>query len=694
MVTGTMMTWLTLVRWLAVACVLGSVVAFGVELARCIGAIWRGKPGRRTERPMSRLRHACAMGFGQKRVVERWWGFAHVVVFYAFLIFLTSTAEIFVATIWPGFRLRELVGDGVTGGLYLAQTWLAGLTILAVLVLGVRRLVMRAGLHSRPEAWAILGLILVLMTTHFFVMASALAQSVWPWWLTSGLPLTSRLSRVILPYAEPVGVMAGCLHLMCVAAFFVWIPRGKHLHIVLAFPDMFCQHRAYDAGGTPVLGPESPDVAQCEEALIQAMDSGVPEEDWPVLGIVRWRDVPRKMRLEAFACTQCMRCTHVCPMVAAGVGHARGPLDAMLALRRLCRCEEGTPDAVMSREECWNCTLCGACDRACPVGNEISARTIELRRGAVWREAMPASCHGVFARFEKSGNPWGYPRAERMAWTQSVLGGGAENDGENAGDDARVRCRVLLFAGCFASYDPAARASLLHAVAWLKAQRFEVIVPETEACCGEPMRALGNETAFARCREENLARFARMPHDLIVTMCPHCAQTLREDYCDGECRLNVMHLWTLMARLYDEGALEMASRTALDGAVVHVPCHLGKAYDAKSLVNLARAMGARFDGAVERTHCCGAGGGQFFIDGGRDMARQRVRELGNVGAERIATACPFCVDMLGAAEAAQNAACGAGISLIPVVNVVDVLAENAAVPPEAWPRAVERLKRG
>ena len=647
--------------------------------------IGNGSPECKPDHIQTRIGHVFRAAFGQSRIRERWWGKAHTVIFYAFLIFLLATIELLIQDAAPQFTLDHLMGVTSAGILHLVQTWFAALTLIAMCVLIVRRIIRRKKLRSTFEAYLILGLIACLMLSHLGIMAANFALNREPEWLRHCLPFTAWLSTCIpghqpansVDAAQIVRQIAAWIHVGCVALFFIIIPMGKHLHIVMAFPSLLFQYRAYDKENKPILGCNTPDMTAFETALEDAVSSDLPEEQWPVIGAEKVRDLPRHVLLNAFACTQCQRCTDACPMAAAGLG--KGPMQSMLDLRKLCKAPDaflleggmgetfsfGTKEKVSptnaSIKELWNCTQCEACNRACSVGIDHIARIIDMRRAAVIREKYPPALAKIFSQFERTGNPWGYPKKDRTNW---------RIDAFTPKEKKNNAPKILIFSGCFASYDPKSRKTQEKAIQWLIDNGMNVQFPDSEMCCGEPMRKLGNESAFVQCMQSNLEQIKKYPHDIILTLCPHCAYTLRHEYASDHIRLNVMHLLDYIAQLWQNHEIEIKSDiNPSQNTYMHLPCKLAKVPDyPHALLQMIQAMGIQIpDRDVAQAHCCGAGGGQFFMDTDRSITKIRARELEAHHPDCIVTACPFCTEMLSnevhAPDDAQHT--------VPVENIFD-----------------------
>ncbi len=664
------------------------VFVFSLEVAQHVRSIRGGRASLKADHVRLRVRHTLAAALGQHAVRERWWGYAHLVISYAFIVFLFATVELLVQCVVPSFDIGDVIGLTAAGIAHLIQTYFAYMTLVAVLILGVRRFVRRHTLRSTWEAWVILGLIALIMLTHLGVMVAVLSNGGEGAWFGRYMPIEAYFARDLSSYALPDGtvvfapgvdhrayllyMLCAALHIICVSVFLVLIPRGKHLHILFAFANLFFEHRVYDDAGNPIDGAEPVDMAAFEASLDEAAEKDLPEEEWPALGASRVCELPSRMLLNSFSCTQCQRCTDACPMVAAKLEGCEGPMATEIRLRAMCARADAKllEDAPLTAErELWACTQCGACERACAVGNKHTPRIIELRRALQYRERHPKKLNEIFRHIERAGNPWGYAKAERNAW-QSCLSEALPEDAQLP----KQTQKIFVFAGCMGAYDRASRRTLQDMVMFLRRNGYEVCASEREICCGEVLQAVGNEAGFDACKKANMAEFGKHPHDLILTICPHCAQVLRERYGSEKEPLCAMHFLEFMAELWCAGRLRMRDAVNAGHYVAHVPCGLGKkSYWAREVVSLVRALGVDVPEEVSQAHCCGGGGGQYFLETGRDIARMRAKELDSFGKAEVATACPFCAQMISSEFGVM------GRKHVETVDLVALLVEHAEI---------------
>ena len=671
--------------WIFLIAFLIFVVEIAITL-RKIGGIRQFRDA--CDHPWVRCRHALTAALGQKRVCERWWGYAHTLIFYAFLVFLWSAFELLVQDAMPSWHLYDWIGRDGASVLHVIETIFAWMTLVALGIVAIRRLVCRTRVHNTPEAWIILALIALIMMSHLAVMASLVAMDGETPWFAEKMVLTHAISTTMTSdHAAVVYRIAAFIHILCIAIFLVWIPRGKHLHILYAFPSLFFQFGRYDASGKEILAPSTPDLDAYAQKIEAAIDRDLPEDAWPTLGVRKIGDLSPVMKLNAFACMQCRRCTNVCPLVAVDGDAQKGAMQTMIWLRRaleLGNLNQKAVDVLWDENHVWQCTQCGACDRACPVGVHHTERILDMRRELVASEAAPTRLNGVFANVERSGNPWGYARADRKRWTASIPKA-----------NANPSMRILVFAGCMGAYDAKSRKTLEHAAQWLVEQGFEVVALERETCCGEPIRKLGNESEFQACMRENWAQFDAVEFDLIVTICPHCAQTLSEDYVRDGKRLRANHFLELVMEFYRRGRLEIAEtdderfeedevKVEANRPVLHLPCRFAKLPETpRHFMKLMRALGVRTcENDVAQAHCCGAGGGQFFLEGERQLSSMRATELCRQNPKTVASCCPFCMQVLGDEFLRRDGAENEVHPLIEMVNVIDICAARTRILPE------------
>ncbi len=367
---------------------------------------------------------------------------------------------------------------------------------------------------------------------------------------------------------------------------------------------------------------------------------------------ITWKDL-----VDADACTTCGRCTSVCPATAAG--KELDPRAVVLKLSdlvsRQATFREGpSPSALdtISDQELWDCTTCGACVEECPVDIEVFHKIIDLRRQLVDLGRVSPAARSSLEGLQRRQNPWDYPPAERVAW------------GESSGLPAMIDSRKpewVYWIGCAGAFEPAAQSISRSMVEILRQAKVDfAVLGSEERCTGDPARRLGDEALFQEFRKKNLETLRRHGVKKIVTHCPHCMNTFKNEYQPGDgapAEFEVVHHSQLLERLIREGKIRLTRPTAEKKLTFHDPCYLGRLngeYDAPRTVvdhlpGVARVEMKRSRG---KSFCCGGGGGQMWLEssGKQRVEGLRLAEARETGASLVATACPFCKVMLETAS--------------------------------------------
>jgi len=398
-------------------------------------------------------------------------------------------------------------------------------------------------------------------------------------------------------------------------------------------------------------------------------------------GAVHAQDLTGKQSLDILACTRCGRCSEACPAVEAG--RSLDPLAMIEALaqapgERVLSEQVGT-DAV------WDCTTCMACTEVCPVGISPLSVIVDLRRERVLEAAsFPASLQGMFRGLERRGNPWNLP-PQPTALDQEGLGLRVLREGES--------CDVLLWIGCMGRYDHHAAKTVQRFADILRLVGVDVAtLGDAQICCGDPARRAGNEYLWRQLARKTLNTLNKRSFGSIVGLCPHCINTLANEYGDLGAHLNAIHATTFLALLLKENRLpRLASDQSFAPQTVtyHDPCYLGRGNEE---YEAARTLLAALPGVAlqelarhgREARCCGAGGAQMWIDDagkpelGQASAIEIESALDSAGVSMCVTACPYCTRML----ADQLARHGAKTEIVDLVDLVADRLEATAVTPE------------
>ncbi len=339
-------------------------------------------------------------------------------------------------------------------------------------------------------------------------------------------------------------------------------------------------------------------------------------------------------KYDLLGCIQCGRCTGGCPVALRTDLRVRCFMYDTQNEERL--------EELSERPEIWDCTTCYTCAARCPKGLEplevlIGLRSLQIEEGRV-QPTVRDALESIF----KDGNPWGSPRAKRLDWTAGLEVEALEPEAEEATD-------VLLFVCCTDAYDPRVMKVAQALVKVLNAAGVDFgIIGEEESCCGSEVRRLGEEGLFEMCDEENVELLNSFNVNRIVTVSPHCYNTLKKEY--HGLKHPVLHYTELVAELLEEGKLQLSKEMA-KVITYHDPCFLGKQndiYDEPRYI-ITRIPGVEFrefDRCRERSLCCEGGGGKMWVESeskAERLAEIRVEDAKELGAEIIAVACPFCL---------------------------------------------------
>ena len=634
---------------LAVA-LLVSGILFGRRAVLLYRLIRMGQPVARFDDFPGRVKAEAVVVVGQSKLLQVLVpGLMHAAIFWGFMVLLPTILIAMIGAVDPHATLPWLGSQG----------WYALMVdVFAVLVLAgvVTAFVIRkwqrpgrfAGSHL-GEADLILALIAAIIVSLLLWHASQIALGLndYPasWAPVSGL-LAGALHQGWTPVLERIAVWA---HVLIILAFLVYLPYSKHLHIFLAAVNVFF-------GRTRARGRLEP---------IQFEKAGMAEEDVR-FGTATVKDMTWKQVVDTMSCTECGRCQDVCPAYATG--KMLSPKLLIMALRDqalaegpkiLAARDKGetysspplVPNAVTD-DVVWDCVTCGACQRECPVGIEHIDHIVDLRRNLVMVESrFPAEAASMLRDVDRSSNPWGRPQADRAHWAEG-LGIHVLQPGEEPPD-------ILFWVGCAPAYDERARQGAVSTAKLMKAAGVDfAILGPRESCTGDPARRMGDEYTFQRLAKENVGTLNSSRVKRIVTTCPHCFNTLSNEYPDFGGSYEVVHHTVFLAELMREGKIKPL---AGDRSITyHDSCYLGRWNDifAPPREILERIPGLK---VVEMARsksegmCCGAGGGRMWMEEGQPRVNhRRVDQAVDTQASKVATACPFCLAMFDEGIAAKQ----------------------------------------
>ena len=562
---------------------------------------------------------------GQKRVLEdRVVGIMHVLMFWGFLMLSTDMFALATAN-WFSGEVVPTVMVGPWNGIVEFGYTIALIGCVAALTRRVVFTPEKLKGESQLEGNFILFLIMTITTTSFIVESGESPSSTWEplgyWFAENGV-------------TEGQVIAAYWAHMLAICTFFVLIPMSKHMHLVMAFPNVFF----YDTGPKAKMRP----------LAINESGQAVPLEDLDIeaFGVASYEQYSWRQLIDGWACTTCARCQDVCPAYESG--KALNPMQIIHDVRDYANdhapilLKGETPDESildrMSADAVWACTTCNACVDACPVYIEHVPKLTDLRRNAMM-ETMeyPEELNVAMGNLESASNPYGFGMHERGNW--------AEGLDIKIGEPAEY----IYFVGCAASFDERNQKVARATIGLLNEAGLDVgILGMQEGCSGDPARRAGNEYLFQMLAETNMMTFQELGVKRIVASCPHCFHTLGKEYADyGGAELEVFHHSEILAKLQEEGKLPDVSK---EGSVTfHDPCYLGRI---GGIVDEPRNLIGGVDTEVERhgtdSFCCGAGGAQMWMeeDADKRVNQIRAKEIAETGCDTVAVGCPFCSIMV------------------------------------------------
>ena len=622
-----------------------AVVCAGVfaRRARLLYQLVRmGKPVARFDDVPQRVRNEAVIVLGQKKLFQRLLpGIMHAAIFWGFIVLLPTIA---IAMIGIVDRHSTLPWLGSQGWFAFLVDLFAVLVFAGVLTAFAIRKIQRPkrfdGSHL-GEADLILGLIGGIVVTLVLWHASRIALGFNEYHPATWAPVSDLVSHAMghneaTRVIERVSVWT---HVLIILGFLTYLPHSKHLHIVTAGINVYF-------GRTKARGRLEP---------LRFDEEGVAEEDIR-FGAATVADLTWKQIVDTMSCTECGRCQDVCPAYATGKELSpklliMGIRDQMFRegpdLLAMAAGGKGTaptplvPNAV-SDDVVWDCVICGACVHECPVAIEHVDHIVDLRRHLVMVEGrFPEEAATMLRDVERSANPWGKPQVERADWSEGL--------------DVRVLepgdapPEVLFWVGCAPAYDERAREGARSTARLMQAAGVDfAILGPRECCTGDPARRMGNEYTFQSYAQQNVETLGEAGVTKIVTTCPHCFNTLGNEYPDFGGSYEVMHHTELLAELVRDGKLKpQADERTI---TYHDSCYLARHNDVRSapreLID-AVGTGVEMPRNGKRTFCCGAGGAHMWMEErGGAINEARVNEAAGTGAETLAVACPFCTVML------------------------------------------------
>ncbi len=646
---------------------LAALALFGLRAGRLVTLLAKAQPEDRTDHIDDRIGEFFQVVLGQSGVLrDPIPGIAHFFTFWGFIVIQFGLLNL----IFGAFNgSLPLIGDNRIFAIVLDVFVIFVFVSLALFAFRrgvIRPRQLQSNLHGPWDGFIILGLILAVIFTLAVVEIFEFAASNGAAWT----PIGSWLGPAFFGLGAATNVVLfrifWWLHILVVLSFLIYLPRSKHLHLLATPFNVF--FRSYKPrGALPLL-----------ENIEEREDYGVSKAEQ-----FTWKQL-----LDGYACTECGRCNTVCP--ASNTGKPLFPKEIILGgkealfdqsdeilgpnnlFNKIGRGKStlNEPEdnkehlpmvgGIISQEALWSCTTCMACMEICPVAIEHVPKIVDMRRHLVMEESeFPVEVTSLFNNIERNGNPWEISNDKRAEWAAG-LGVPLLQDNPEAD--------VLYWVGCMGSFDERNKKVATSVAKVLLAAKvnFAILGPE-ESCTGDPARRIGNEYLWQMQAMQNIETLnnygfgksevgdhnhAQAKHRLILTACPHCFNTIGNEYPQLGGNYHVAHHTEFIDQLLADQKLKLPEGFDQRKLTYHDPCYIGRYNDIyeqpRRVLTVLNSNGVtEMERSRNKSMCCGGGGGRAWMEEkiGTRINQTRVKQALDTKSEVMAAACPFCISM-------------------------------------------------
>jgi len=654
-----------------------TLLVFAYSVRRYAGYFRHTRKGFPVKQIGRRFGVMMEVAIGQTKIFRRpVMGLLHALVFWGFLVILIGSIEMVIDGLSGTERVLSVLG-GLYSFIIASGDIFALIIAVAILVFLFRRLFLHvkrfSGIEmkhiSHLDANVALTMILLLMVSllgmnTFYIQSATHAGHE----LVGFFPVSSLFaSRIDAGGHNEFWLHFNWwMHIGLIFVFANYLPYSKHFHVFMSVPNVFLS-RLEPLGKLDTMESITKEVKimmDPDQAFASPPEGAETEEEVPErFGILDVEDVTWKNYFDSLACTECGRCTSVCP--ANTTGKLLSPRKIVMDVRA--RMKEKGPGLIrngkefsdnrsllrdyISEEELWACTLCNACAQECPININHPSIIVGMRRYLVMEEsAAPGELNSIFSNIENNGAPWQFAQDDRMLWTEGKVEVPLMADLLAKGETPEY----LLWVGSAGAFDDRYKQV---SIAFTKVLNHlgvsYAILGTEESSSGDVARRAGNEMLFQMQAMMNIELLNGYEVKKIITCDPHAYNTLKNEYPDLGGEYEVMHHTQFLRNLMKEGKLSL-NGDALAGKKItyHDPCYLGRANgEYKAPRELLEGLGSMVEMKRSKSFalCCGAGGGQMFKEaekGEKEVFMERTEDALETGADIIATACPYCMVMM------------------------------------------------